>query len=165
MTFTLKYFGGYLPRTRTFSYITTTQQPNSGNWQQRHTTIIQNTSHIQILPNIPIIKCPQWHSFLASRGQPRITHFIWLSSLLSSLLQNDFSVSPCLLWTSHSWAQAHSLWNVLWLGSLIIFPGYFSEFPRALPHVWCGAGPSGSSVWLADFTALHMAAATATLEL
>lgn len=32
--------------------------------------------------------------------------------------------------------------------SLIISQGYFSEFPRALPHVWSGWLPSWPSVWL-----------------
>lgn len=115
----------------------------------------------QILPIFPIIKCPLWHLFLWSRSKSRITHFfgchvscLLYSRMVSQLLFAFYKIHILeyrlvVYGTSFSWV------------SLIISPGYFSQFPRALPHVWSGTGPS-SSVCLADLTALHMAATSAT---
>lgn len=77
---------------------------------------------------------------------------------LVSFTWEHFSASLCLSWI-HILEHRQVVCGMSrsWV-SCIIFPGYFSGFPRALPHVWSGAGPSGSSVQQVDFTALHTAA-------
>lgn len=113
----------------------------------------------QISPIFPIIKYLLWHLFLWSRSQSRITHFFGchVSCLLFSRMVSQLL---CALYEIHTLEYRLVVCgrSSSWV-SLIISPGCFSEFPRAPPHVWSGAGPS-SSVCLADLTALHMAAAS-----